>query len=98
MAAADALVTLSQEHGMETLLIEARLIAGRAHFEQGEAGAGIVAMRDALAEIEDGRDLAFVLVYVAFLADALLSVGVVDDAHARLRRGLGYAVRLRVYG
>lgn len=92
-ATADALVTLSQEHGMETLLIEARLIAGRAHFEQGAADAGIVTMRNALAEIEAGGDLAFVLVYVAFLADALLSVGAVDEAQACLRRGLSHAMQ-----
>jgi hypothetical protein len=49
-------------------------------------------MREALTRIESGEDLAFVLVYMALLIDALLDDPAAhDEARRCIERALGYA-------
>jgi predicted ATPase len=69
---AERLVALSTEHGMEMLDTEARFFIGYARCNDGDVDSGLADMRAALSTIEANGDLAFVLFYIALLADALL--------------------------
>jgi len=88
---AERLLRLSDEHGMGMLISEARLLQGRALFDRGDVGTGLAEMSAALAELEGERDLAFILVYISLLADALVAGGRVEEARPYLDRGFGYA-------
>jgi predicted ATPase/DNA-binding winged helix-turn-helix (wHTH) protein len=87
---ADALVRLSDEYGMAMLLTEGRFFTGCARFADGDAQ-GLVQMGEALQAIEASRDLAFVFVYMALYAEALLASGDADAVLALVERALGYA-------
>jgi hypothetical protein len=65
--------------------------ASAAAEDAGARGAGIDAMRGALAEIEASGELAFVLFYIALLAEALVTDGRGDEAMALIERGLAHA-------
>jgi hypothetical protein len=87
---ADALVRLSDEYGMAMLLTEGRFFQGRARFCQGD-GRGLALMCESLRSIEESKDLAFVFVYMALYAEALLTSGDADAVIALVERALGYA-------
>ncbi len=88
---AQRLTELSDRHAMQLLRTEGLFFLGRADFIDGAHAAGLAAMRGALAEIEGGGELAFVLSYSALLADALLSMAQADEARALLERAIGHA-------
>jgi hypothetical protein len=71
---AHSLADLSDQYGMEMLLNEGRFFVARARHDAGDTQ-GLAAMQDALARIEGSGDLAFVFVYMALLADAMLARG-----------------------
>jgi hypothetical protein len=90
--AVERLLALSVEYGMEMLLTEARLLEGRLLLERGDAGEGLARMLPALASIEGGEDLGFVLIYIAFVAEALMADGRDAEALTLIERGMGHAV------
>jgi predicted ATPase len=87
---ADALVQLSDQFDMEMLLTEGRFFQGCARYADGDR-AGATQMREALARIEHDHDLAFIFVYMSFLAEALLREREFDELDALVQRALGYA-------
>jgi predicted ATPase/DNA-binding winged helix-turn-helix (wHTH) protein len=87
---ANSLVLLSDEYSMEMLRTEGRLFQGRARFESGDAG-GMEQMGEALRAIEASGDLAFVFVYMALYADALLRAGHSGTVMELAERALRYA-------
>jgi predicted ATPase/DNA-binding winged helix-turn-helix (wHTH) protein len=90
--AAERLAALSHEHEMEMLGTEARFFVGCVRCEAGNDEPGIAEMHDALAAIEAGGDLAFVLFYIALLAEARLGRGDADAARTLLDRGFLHAM------
>jgi predicted ATPase len=74
------------------LRTEARFFVGCVRCEAGNDEPGIAEMHDALAAIEAGGDLAFVLFYIALLAEARLGRGDADAARTLLDRGFLHAM------
>lgn len=90
--AVSRLLALSVEYGMEMLLTEARLLEGYLLAGQGKPAEGLGRMLPALAAIEEGGDLGFVLIYIALAAEALVADGRTEEAVTLLERGMGHAI------
>jgi hypothetical protein len=91
---ADALVQLSDEHGMAMLVTEGRFFQARSDFVRGDPKAP-ARMEAALAAIERAGDLGVVFVYMALLGEALLEQERFEDVVALANRALRHAVHGR---
>jgi predicted ATPase len=78
--AASVLLRIAQDHGMESLHAESRFLVGRGNLDEAAVDSGIAQMREALATIEAGGDLAFSLVYIGLLVETMIVAGKSDDA------------------
>lgn len=88
---AQALVQLSDEHGMAMLLTEGQFFLAYSDFQAGDA-TGLERMRVALDSIEASGDLGFVFVYMALLAEAWLAQGEHEAVIQLVDRALRHAV------